>query len=118
MGPRGSNVGLDLATAQQQEPQTEQSAANGETAASEEPATESATDGETPQTASEESAPAEAAPQVAASEPAAPETPATKEPEVYTARAGDTFKSIAKRLYGATSKWRAIAELNPDLKSK
>jgi nucleoid-associated protein YgaU len=51
-------------------------------------------------------------------EPAAPETPATKEPEVYTARAGDTFKSIAKRVYGATSKWRAIAELNPDLKSK
>jgi LysM repeat protein len=118
VGPRGSNVGLDLATAQQQEPQTEQSAANGETAASEEPPPESGPADDAAQAGSAASEPAEVAPQVAAREPAAPETPATKEPEVYTARAGDTFKSIAKRVYGATSKWRAIAELNPDLKSK
>lgn len=119
VGPRGSNVGLDLATARQQEPQTEQSAADGETAASEEPPPESAPADGAAQTGSAASEPAEVAPQVAAREPATPPAPvAAKEPEVYTARAGDTFKSIAKRVYGATSKWRAIAELNPDLKSK
>lgn len=63
----------------------------------------------------------EAAPEpsstVAAQEPeAAP--PAAKADEVYSARAGDTFKSIAKRLYGKTTKWRALADANPDVKAK
>ena len=62
--------------------------------------------------------PAEAAPQAAGNAPVESPPTVAKDPGVYTARAGDTFKSIAKRLYGATSKWRAIAELNPDLKSK
>jgi nucleoid-associated protein YgaU len=62
---------------------------------------------------------APAAPQVAASEPAAPPAPAApKDPGVYTARAGDTFKSIAKRLYGSAAKWREIANVNPEVKSK
>jgi hypothetical protein len=37
-------------------------------------------------------------------------------PETYTARAGDSFKSIAKRLYGDASKARDIARANPDVK--
>jgi len=80
-----------------------------------------------------ESAPEEAPPKVEGAEgeaatpvqqatagaPAAPPAPlAAKEPETYTARAGDTFKSIAKRLYGSTSKWREIAKANPGVKRK
>jgi len=115
VGPRTSGVAPDSATASQQEPQTGESAANSETAASEEPAQESVASDDAAKTGSAANEPAEVAPQVAAREPA---TPATKEPEVYTARAGDTFKSIAKRLYGGSGKWRAIAELNPEVRSK
>lgn len=54
---------------------------------------------------------------LAAREPeAAPR--AAKADEAYAARAGDTFKSIAKRLYGTTNKWRALADANPDVKAK
>lgn len=66
-----------------------------------------------------EGAPATPVQQATATAPAAPPAPvAAKEPETYTARAGDTFKSIAKRLYGATGKWREIAEANPEVKTK
>lgn len=43
------------------------------------------------------------------------EAPA-EEPVSYTARAGDSFKSIAKRLYRDASKAREIAHANPELK--
>ncbi len=104
-------------SAQHEEPQIEQTAE--ETTGVEEPAAETipATTDEASTTESRESETAEAAPQVAGRTPVEPPTAAT-EPEVYTARAGDTFKSIAKRLYGATSKWRAIADANPGMKSK
>jgi LysM repeat protein len=52
--------------------------------------------------------PAAAAPAQAESKPTAPQT--------YTAVAGDTFKSIAKKLYGKPEKWRALAAANPGLK--
>ncbi|MDP3552550.1 LysM peptidoglycan-binding domain-containing protein [Methylocystis sp.] len=118
-GPQAAHEASEPDSAQQQS-EIEQTAAIGETTNSEEPAPEtnpSATNAE-PKTGSQESEPAEAAPQVAGNAPAEPPPTAAKDPGVYTARAGDTFKSIARRLYGATSKWREIAERNPDLKSK
>lgn len=42
--------------------------------------------------------------------------PPAAEPETYAARAGDTFKSIARRLYSDASKAREIARANPDMK--
>ena len=45
------------------------------------------------------------------------EAPA-QEPASYTARAGDTFRAIAKRLYGDVSKAGDIARVNPDVKPK
>jgi LysM repeat protein len=61
----------------------------------------------------------ETPPQVATSEASPPPAPAVaKDPGNYTAHAGDTFKSIAKRLYGTTKKWRALADANPELKVK
>ena len=48
-------------------------------------------------------------------EPSVDEAPAP-EPQPYTARAGDTFKSIAKRIYGDASKAPDIARANPDVK--
>lgn len=118
-GPQAAHEASEPDSAQQQS-EIEQTAAIGETTKSEEPAPEanpSATNDE-PKAASQESEPAEAAPRVAGNAPVEPPPTAAKDPGVYTARAGDTFKSIARRLYGATSKWRAIAERNPDLKSK
>ena len=118
-GPQAAHIDPELDSAQQQEAQTEETAASGETTTSEETASEanpSATN-EAPKTESRESAPADA-PQAAGHTPVESPPTVAKDPGIYTARAGDTFKSIAKRLYGATSKWRAIAELNPDLKSK
>lgn len=55
---------------------------------------------------------------------AAPEAPASEKPEAaaaatnvtYTVIAGDTFKTIAKRVLGDKQKWRAIASLNPSVK--
>ncbi|MBG0796777.1 LysM peptidoglycan-binding domain-containing protein [Methylocystis sp. L43] len=118
-GPQAAHIGPESDTAQQQEAQTEETAASGETASSEEPASEAnpSASNELPNTESRESAPADA-PQAVGQAPVEPSATAAKDPGVYTARAGDTFKSIARRLYGATSKWRAIAERNPDLKSK
>ncbi|WP_171015210.1 LysM peptidoglycan-binding domain-containing protein [Methylocystis sp. B8] len=117
-GPQAARVNSEAAV--QQESQPEETASSGETIGAEQPASEanSAASDEAPTEEGRQSAPSEAAPQVAGHTPV--ERPATTatELEVYTARAGDTFKSIAKRVYGATSKWRAIAELNPDLKSK
>jgi LysM repeat protein len=40
------------------------------------------------------------------------------EPTTYTTRAGDTFKTIAKRVYGDASKAPDIARANPDVKPK
>ncbi|AZG76175.1 LysM peptidoglycan-binding domain-containing protein [Methylocystis rosea] len=119
VGPPGPNVGPDSSTAQLQEPQPEQT---GESAEPTEPAaavaqTEPAASDAAPKAESEASQSTEPAAQVAANETAVPPAPAV-DSGTYTARAGDTFKSIARRLYGATSKWRAIAERNPDLKSK
>ncbi|MGJ0534208.1 LysM peptidoglycan-binding domain-containing protein [Methylocystis sp.] len=119
-GPQAAHIDPEADSASQQEAQTEETAASSDAPIGEEPVSEanpSATK-EEPKTGSRESEPAETAPQVAGNAPVEPPPTAAKDPGIYTARAGDTFKSIAKRLYGATSKWRAIAELNPDLKSK
>lgn len=144
VGPPTSKLGPDSATAQHHESQTEptavtdetataeQAPAVGETAANEEPpaAGETAASEEKPAepAAPEDSANAGSAakeqpesppPQLATSEAAPPSAPAAaKDPGVYTARAGDTFKSIAKRLYGTAHKWRALAQANPELKAK
>jgi len=119
-GPQAAHIDPEADSASQQEAQTEETAASSDAPIGEEPVSEanpSATN-EEPKTGSRESEPAETGPQVAGNAPVEPPPTAAKDPGIYTARAGDTFKSIAKRLYGATSKWRAIAELNPDLKSK
>jgi len=118
--PQAAHEASEPDSAQQQQSEIEQTAAIGDTTNSEEAAPEgnrSATNDE-PKAASQESEPAEAAPRVAGNAPVEPPPTAAKDPGVYTARAGDTFKSIARRLYGAASKWREIAERNPDLKSK
>ncbi|MFO1102265.1 MAG: hypothetical protein U1E20_05095 [Methylocystis sp.] len=131
VGPRSANVVLDSATAQQHEPQIDETAVSGETAVAEETAAagEASASGEAP---AEPAAPDDAAisgnaanekpetpSQVASSEPAASPAPAVaKDPGVYTARAGDTFKSIAKRLFGTANKWRSLADANPELKAK
>jgi LysM repeat protein len=49
-----------------------------------------------------------------AAEPSAKPAPAAE--SSYTALAGDTLKSIAKKVYGKADKWRAIAAANPDIK--
>jgi len=127
VGPRSATVDLESATAQQHETQIEEAAVSGETAAAEEtPATGEAAAAAEPAVednaansgalAKEQPEPAQ---QIAASEPSPPPAPAAaKDPGPYTARAGDTFKSIAKRLYGTAKKWRALADANPELKAK
>ncbi|MFZ3181887.1 MAG: LysM peptidoglycan-binding domain-containing protein [Methylocystis silviterrae] len=118
-GPQAAHIDPESDSAQQ-EAQTEDTAASSDAPNGEEPASEvnpSATN-EEPKTERRESAAAEAPQASAGHAPVEPPTTAAKDPGIYTARAGDTFKSIARRLYGAASKWRAIAELNPDLKSK
>jgi LysM repeat protein len=64
---------------------------------------------ETP-AATEEAKPAETAqaPEAAAPPPAPAET--------YTAKAGDTLKSIARKLYGKTNKLAALSSANPGVK--
>lgn len=117
VGLRPANVDPDAATAGQNELQAEEAAATNETAASEE--TPAAPDDAANSTSASSEQPDAPPPQVAASEPTAPLAPtAAKDPGVYTARAGDTFKSIAKRLYGTAEKWRALADANPALKAK
>lgn len=67
---------------------------------------------------SEESKPAETAPAPEAATPpeAAPaEKPAAPE-ATYTAKAGETLKTIAKKLYGKTDKLQALVAANPGVK--
>ncbi|KAF2990942.1 LysM peptidoglycan-binding domain-containing protein [Methylocystis sp. MJC1] len=67
---------------------------------------------------SEESKPGEMAQAPEATTPpdAAPaETPAAPEP-TYTAKAGETLKTIAKKLYGKTDKLHALTDANPGIK--
>lgn len=114
VGPHPSTVGSDSPAAQQHEPQVELAAVADETSASEEQ-TANAAGNEARTNESEAAEPAKAA----GAEPSAPPAPAAaKDPGVYTARAGDTFRSIAKRLYGSANKWRALADANPELKAK
>jgi phosphate transport system substrate-binding protein len=56
---------------------------------------------------SEAAAPPPAAP--------APSTPPATRGDTYTVAAGDTFKSIALKLYGDARRWRDIAAANPKL---
>jgi hypothetical protein len=117
-GPQRAHVDAESESAQE-EPQVEQTASD-ETPSAEESALEAnaPSPDEAAKTGSAVGEPQDAAPQVAARAPveAAPTT--ARDPGVYAARAGDTLKSIARRLYGATGKWRVLADLNPELKSK
>lgn len=118
-GPQAAHVDAESESAQQEEPQVEQTASS-EAPSAAEPAPEAnapALD-EAPKTGSAASEPQDAAPQVAARAPVEAAPTAARDPGVYAARAGDTLKSIARRLYGATGKWRVLADLNPELKSK
>lgn len=115
VGPRAPVVAPEAATTEQAaDSQIEQTAASEESAAAQEPVAEA-------KPADTESKDAEGgvAPKVAATEPdvGAPSA-AAKASQAYAARAGDTFKSIAKRIYGSPDKWRAIADANPDVKAK
>jgi len=118
-GPQRAHVAADSESAQQEEQQVEQTAGN-ETPSAEESAVEANTPApeEAAKTGGAVSEPQDAAPQVAARAPAEAAPTAARDPGVYAARAGDTLKSIARRLYGATGKWRVLADLNPELKSK
>jgi LysM repeat protein len=72
-------------------------------------------EGQTPEAAppaAEQAQAPEASPPPAA--PAA-ETPAPVV-DTYTAAAGDTLKSLARKLYGKADKWRALAAANPGVK--
>jgi len=64
------------------------------------------------QTVDAANAPDAGAPAVETARPSAPAAPAPS----YTVAAGDTFKTIARRLYGSKEKWRAIANVNPGTK--
>jgi len=48
-------------------------------------------------------------------EPLPPSQPATR---TYTIRKGDTFWSIAQRIYGDGQRWRDIAQANPSVDPK
>lgn len=61
------------------------------------------------------SQPEPAASSEAPTENASPEGAAAA-PQTYTTAAGDTFKTIARKLYGKPDKWRALAAANPGLK--
>jgi phage tail protein X len=117
-GPQRAHVAADSESAQQEEQQVEQTAGN-ETPSAEESAVEANTPApeEAAKTGGAVSEPQDAA-QVAARAPVEAAPTAARDPGVYAARAGDTLKSIARRLYGATGKWRVLADLNPELKSK
>ena len=114
-------VGPRAPVAAPQEPQQEASAESAAVAA-ESVAPETATADATPTTSEPPAGDAASTqtPKVATAEPQAPaasgaETPAAPG-AIYTVLAGDTFKSIAKRLFGDRKKWRAIADANPDVK--
>ncbi len=70
---------------------------------------------EVAQPAQEESAVSEQTSEAPAESPETGEAPVV-EPETFTARAGDTFKSIAKRVYGDASRAPDIARANPGVK--
>jgi hypothetical protein len=117
-GPQRARVDAESESAQQEEPQVEQTASN-ETPSAEESALEAnAPPDEAAKTGSAVSEPQDGEPQVAARAPSEAGPTIARDPGVYAARAGDTLKSIARRLYGATGKWRVLADLNPELKSK
>jgi len=117
-GPQRVHVNAESESAQE-EPQVEQTASN-ETPSAEESALEAnaPSPDDAAKTGSAVSEPQDAAPQVAARAPVEAAPTVARDPGVYAARAGDTLKSIARRLYGATGKWRVLADLNPELKSK
>jgi LysM repeat protein len=73
------------------------------------PAAEEPTTATAPEAAAKE-------PEAAAKEPAASTGPAAAPVDSYTALAGDTLKSIAKKIYGKAEKWREIAAVNPGVK--
>ena len=57
-------------------------------------------------------------PMVEAAAPAAPApeaTPAAPAEDTHTIAAGDTLWGIAKKTYGAGSKWKTIADANPEI---
>jgi sulfite exporter TauE/SafE len=51
-----------------------------------------------------------------ASEPAAAPAPAASPPQSYLVRRGDTLKSVAKKFYGDSKRWRDVAAANPGLR--
>jgi LysM repeat protein len=116
-GPQRARVDAESESAQE-EPQVEQTASN-ETPSAEESAPEViAPPDAAAKTGSAVSEPQDGEPQVAARAPSEAAPTIARDPGVYAARAGDTLKSIARRLYGTTGKWRVLADLNPELKSK
>lgn len=69
---------------------------------------------EAPSTPADEPKPTETA---QAPDPASPPAvPAERPDDSYTAKAGDTLKSIARKLYGKTNKLSALAAANPGVK--
>lgn len=115
VGPRAPIVAPEAATTEQAaDAQIEQTAASEESAPAQEPVAEAE-----PADAENKDAGAGVAPKVAATEPDVDaSSAAAKASDIYAARAGDTFKSIAKRIYGTPEKWRVIADANPGVKSK
>ena len=95
-------------------------------AAAEEQASETPAQGasETPTESAAAPAPADSAAgeeqKVAKADPAdAEKTPVVPaRPTTYTAVAGDTFQTVAKRVFGDKRKWRDIANANPGVKAK
>ena len=79
------------------------------------PAAEATNESPAPAEATMETAGARAENAAPVAEPVAPDAPPPVPPD-YTTVAGDTFKSIAKKLYGKPEKWRALAAANPAVK--
>jgi LysM repeat protein len=122
VGPRGPVVAPEAATTEQAaDSQIEQTAASEESAPAQEPVAEAKPAETEAKQAEAEAKTPDSAPKIAATEldaSAGAQSAAAKASQAYAARAGDTFKSIAKRIYGTPEKWRAIADVNPDVKSK
>jgi hypothetical protein len=117
-GPQRARIDAESESAQQEEPQVEQTASNETPSAGESALEANAPPDEAAKTGNAVSEAQDGAPQVAARAPVEAGPTTARDPGVYAARAGDTLKSIARRLYGATGKWRVLADLNPELKSK
>ncbi len=58
-----------------------------------------------------------AAPAAAPAEPTAAEAELAPAEGTHTVVAGDTLWDIAKKAYGAGSKWKTIAEANPEIEA-